>query len=193
MRRPLAAAMLAVASCAVLAQSAPAQVYERLRVEARNIVERFERTLTARLRAKMRAGDINDMLGVFDREAAGIAAQLTGETGWRVSWTSLDIRNPENAADAREARILRAFEALAGETVRPHAMEYVATVADDFGERQIHYMQAIPADDVCLTCHGRDIPPEIADELEQRYPEDHATGFKPGELRGAYSLYKRIE
>ena len=38
----------------------------------------------------------------------------------------------------------------------------------------------------CLMCHGQpdDILDEVKPELAKRYPDDAATGFKPGDLRG---------
>lgn len=35
----------------------------------------------------------------------------------------------------------------------------------------------------CLSCHGTD--PDVATSIAALYPKDKATGFRPGELRGA--------
>lgn len=50
------------------------------------------------------------------------------------------------------------------------------------------YLRAIPTMPICLACHGTDIDPEISDMLREHYPEDQATGFTAGELRGAFSI-----
>ena len=49
-------------------------------------------------------------------------------------------------------------------------------------------MKAIPAGAVCLTCHGNDIDPELKAQIDAFYPEDRATGFKLGALRGAFTI-----
>jgi hypothetical protein len=38
----------------------------------------------------------------------------------------------------------------------------------------------------CSPCHGLDsqLTPKVRAELKDRYPKDHATGFKEGDLRG---------
>lgn len=47
-------------------------------------------------------------------------------------------------------------------------------------------MRAIPMkEQPCAACHGTSIAPEVKDKLAELYPTDKATGFKPGELRGA--------
>ncbi|MEX2498681.1 MAG: DUF3365 domain-containing protein [Wenzhouxiangellaceae bacterium] len=40
----------------------------------------------------------------------------------------------------------------------------------------------------CVICHGESIAPELAETIKQLYPQDQATGFAPGELRGAFSV-----
>jgi hypothetical protein len=50
------------------------------------------------------------------------------------------------------------------------------------------YMQAqfIPSP-LCLTCHGNgdQIPKEVTEALAKLYPDDQATGYALGDLRGA--------
>jgi hypothetical protein len=49
-------------------------------------------------------------------------------------------------------------------------------------------MRAIPTDAVCLTCHGATLAPELAAAIRRDYPDDAATGFSQGQLRGAFSV-----
>jgi hypothetical protein len=41
---------------------------------------------------------------------------------------------------------------------------------------------------VCSTCHGTQLAPDIAAAIARDYPADQATGFEPGQLRGAVSV-----
>jgi hypothetical protein len=44
---------------------------------------------------------------------------------------------------------------------------------------------------MCLSCHGsvgKDIAPETTAKLTQLYPQDLATGYALGDLRGMWSL-----
>ncbi len=42
-------------------------------------------------------------------------------------------------------------------------------------------------------CHGEKISQELSAELNKLYPNDKATGFKKGDIRGAFSAVKILE
>ena len=49
--------------------------------------------------------------------------------------------------------------------------------------------KAIPtAAEPCLMCHGSGLDPALKAEIDRLYPDDQATGFKAGELRGAFTV-----
>ena len=51
---------------------------------------------------------------------------------------------------------------------------------------RVHFMSAIPmAEQPCAMCHGSDIDPDLKAHIDSLYPDDAATGFEPGTLRGA--------
>jgi len=37
-------------------------------------------------------------------------------------------------------------------------------------------------------CHGDNLAPDIAAELNKRYPDDQATGYKAADIRGMVSI-----
>jgi hypothetical protein len=41
---------------------------------------------------------------------------------------------------------------------------------------------------VCSTYHGMQLAPDLAAAIARDYPADQATGFEPGQLRGAISV-----
>ena len=56
------------------------------------------------------------------------------------------------------------------------------------------YAKAIRIKPVCLSCHGSDadIKPSVKTVLAKNYPNDVATGYKLGELRGAVSIKQKL-
>ena len=50
------------------------------------------------------------------------------------------------------------------------------------------YVEPIYTQAVCLACHGQNIAPEVQAAINEKYPDDQATGFKEGELRGMFWL-----
>ena len=45
---------------------------------------------------------------------------------------------------------------------------------------------------LCLGCHGKSIAPEVKAKLAELYPEDKATGFSEGDLRGAFVVTRDV-
>ena len=45
---------------------------------------------------------------------------------------------------------------------------------------------------LCLTCHGAALSPDVEAALAESYPEDHATGYSAGDLRGAFVVERVI-
>jgi len=105
---------------------------------------------------------------------------------------SLKYRNQKDQPDEWEAAQLKEWEAglKAG---RPPA-EHFATVTEN-GKRFARYMKPILVQGVCLACHGeRDkLSPEVLEVLNARYPRDKATGYKAGDLRGAFSAMLELK
>ena len=88
----------------------------------------------------------------------------------------------------QETEVLEARKA-AGEAVK--SMEFSQVVADD-GGKHFRYMKAIPISEICLKCHGREIAPDVQDQLTKLYPGDQAKGYALGDIRGAFTLSKPL-
>lgn len=58
-------------------------------------------------------------------------------------------------------------------------------------EDGFRYMKAIPTKGLCLTCHGEALTEPVKATLAELYPEDKATGFKVGDIRGAFSIIQK--
>lgn len=156
-------------------------------LESRKVVNTFMTRLKGELQQAMRVGGPVRAIEVCRRKAPAIAGEMSQQTGWRVARTALRIRNPANAPDAWERRVLQDFEARKahGEDVRKLEHAEVVTVN---GKKQFRYMKAIPTGKVCLTCHGEKLDPAVEQALRQFYPHDQARGFRLGDIRGAFTL-----
>lgn len=125
------------------------------------------------------------------KEAPGIAQEASKRSGWTIARTSLKPRNPKSKPSDYEKQVMEEFAAsLAGGT--PLASLRRAEVVYESGERVFRYMQPIPTTEMCLTCHGSDLKPEVSARIKELYKDDKATGYSAGELRGAFSLSKKL-
>lgn len=151
------------------------------------------------------AGRLKEYLGAAIKEqgAAGavaackqIAPEAAASAGeahtLTIRRTALKLRNPANAPDAFEARVLASFveKAAAGADVNTLAH---GEIVDTEAGKAFRFMKAIPmAEQPCSACHGGDLKPDVAAKIREIYPQDQATGFKPGEIRGAFSVTKPL-
>jgi hypothetical protein len=99
-------------------------------------------------------------------------------------------RNRADIPDDYEMKILKMFEKMNREGNLP--FEHYEVIEED-GKRYFRYMKPLVVNPICLNCHGTedDIRPEVRRILKEKYPDDRATGYKVGDLRGAVSV--RIE
>jgi hypothetical protein len=164
---------------------------EQYTVEARGIVKQFFGALKGELQGAMKQGGPVAAVGFCNVRAPQISSQVSYDVGWDVARTSLKLRNPKNAPDAWEMAVLERFEArkAAGEALQ--SMEYAEIVESD-GQKVFRYMKAIPTTELCLPCHGSEIPAKVATQLDRLYPNDAARGFKEGDIRGAFTLSKNL-
>lgn len=185
MRRiPVAALLVVLAVCGapgVRASAPPAGSPEWVG-QSRALSQRLGNTLRGRLALAMGNGP-EKAIEVCRSEAPALAAQLSRESGAQLRRTSTRVRNPANAPDAWEASAMRemARRIAAGE---PASQVEVHAVVD--GRRR--YAKAIVMEPMCGMCHGERLAPAVEAAVRASYPVDAATGFKAGELRGAFSV-----
>jgi len=147
----------------------------------------FQR-LSGELASALTNGGPAAAVAICKDRAPAIAAEIQAASGVDIERTALRVRSPANAPNEWEMATMRSFIArrYAGE-------EWVAMSATRIEGRQLHWMRPIPLGGMCATCHGD--PASFTQDtrlaLREAYPDDQATGFKPGELRGAFSA--RIE
>ncbi len=115
--------------------------------------------------------------------------RLSIHSGWEIRRTSLKVRNPNNMPDPWEEEVLKLFAQRLAEGVNPETFEFAKVVNLD-GKRVFRYMKPIVMQDFCTTCHGQGLSPDLAEKIAEKYPEDQAVGFNPGDFRGAFSMLK---
>ncbi len=95
-------------------------------------------------------------------------------------------RTREDIPDAFEREVLQRFAA--SDTLHDRLEHYAVIRAG--GTTAFRYLRPIILQPMCLPCHGsaETLRPDVADKLRLLYPEDRATGYTPGQLRGAVSV-----
>lgn len=183
--------VIMLALLALLAASgARAQELEPHIAEAEAVLQRLRGTMMAELKLVLEKSPA-EAVALCRHLAPEVKEQIAEETGWQVRRVALRVRDPVNRPNAQERGILLGFEArlAAGQSMRLLRTERVVELQ---GRRHILFMQAIPTFDSCLICHGAALDPAVGQAVRELYPEDEATGYAEGDIRGAFVLYKPL-
>lgn len=187
--RWLAAVLVALPLGVAVAQApagdpAAAAALERARAAADAVVSRVRGLLEAELARGGPAGAVDACA-----ETAQVATQEESERlGVRVRRVSLRFRNPADAPDDYErAALLRLEETVRGGELPSEVSEFVPVTG---GGQELRYLRPVVVAPHCLGCHGRpeELKPGVAEALARRFPDDPATGYSVGDLRGAVSV-----
>jgi len=160
----------------------------QLKEEAEDIVRQFAGTLKPQLIQAMQKGGPVQAINVCSQVAPQIAQQLSKSTGWQVRRVSLKPRNTDTATpDDWEKHMLETFDR------RRAAGEDIANLtATALNPEEFRFMRAQGTQPLCLNCHAENLSPEVKRALQQHYPNDSATGYREGQVRGAFSLTRPL-
>jgi hypothetical protein len=155
------------------------------RARASDAAAKLMGALFSELQAALAQGPPEQAIDVCANRAPAIARRIAEETGLSVRRTSLRTRNTANAPDDWE----RAWLERASAGTAP-ALDDAEVVRRDGGGHELRYLRVVRLAEMCTTCHGAPdrIPPAVKEAIARRYPDDRATGFAPGDLRGAVSV-----
>jgi hypothetical protein len=186
-------ALLVIAGMSSLCHAESLTEQQVLEQQANQRIADFSQALKGQLQAAIKQGGLINAVSVCKSVAPAIAAENSKE-GWTLTRTSLRVRNSDNTPDEWELSQLQQFELVNASAQQPADKPIVASefIVND-GNTQFRYMKAIPAQQLCLGCHGSNIEPEVSALLSKTYPDDKAVNFALGDIRGAFSLKKDIK
>lgn len=158
------------------------EVYLRKSAE---IASELQKSLGSRLKEALGEGGPVEAIKVCKDMAGPITEKSSGLIeGATVSRTALRVRNPDNAPDSYSREVLE------GWNQRLEQGEPLPSADLRDTDDRIIVHRPIETGAMCLTCHGEleQMEPELQAALEQAYPDDQATGFEEGDLRGAFRV-----
>lgn len=161
--------------------------------EARRVALSVPPRLVSVLKEEIDKGGPESAIAVCRDKAPAMAKAASEDSGWTVRRVSLRNRNPKAVPDAWERAALEEFDRRAAAGEPPARLEKAELV--EVGEqRSYRYMRALPTQDLCLQCHGRPdrLSAAVKARLNELYPDDRATGYGVGQIRGAMTLRKPL-
>ncbi len=160
--------------------------------EARAVAMPFLKKLGAANQKAINEGGHESAIGVCKDIAPALSGEASRQTGWKLTRVSLKVRNPLlGTTDAWEQKKLLEFAERLAKGEKPETMEAAEIVQEPAG-KSFRYMKAIALQPGCVACHGSDLPADVQARLKIDYPHDMATGYSPGQLRGAVSIKRPL-
>ncbi len=179
---------LTLISCSLISASlVQANDMKSLKKEAKYIVQQFGGALKPQLKKALTEGGVERAMKVCSVKAPEIAKKLSEKTNWQVKRVSLKTRNSNAEPDVWERSVLMQFDKrqLLGEPAKK-------LVKAEIVNNEFRFMKAQGVAPLCLTCHGAKLSNETKKLLNEYYPNDKATGYSQGQVRGAFSLTKKL-
>lgn len=200
LRRTLLALPLCALACSSPGSGAPggapsgsasaASKEEAALAAAKSAAAKLGTQVRTKLVDAMNNGGPANAVQVCSAEAQGIAEQVGKETGASVGRSSLKLRNVKDAPPGWVQTWLVAQGDKKANQTQP-----VEGVFDSPAGRVARVLKPIAIDGVCLPCHGdpEQIAAPVKAVLAEKYPDDKATGYQAGDLRGALWAEVRVE
>jgi hypothetical protein len=113
-----------------------------------------------------------------------IGKKFYNATGYRLRQVSSKYRNPKNRPDKFEEKALAEFEG------DKNLTEYKG-VDEIESKRVLRYLIPLHIEEACLKCHSA--KETVPGFIQEDYPDDKATGYTFGDLRGAISVAVPID
>jgi len=101
--------------------------------------------------------------------------------GVSIKRVSLKNRNSFNKPETDEVKVLETFQSMKDQKIQlpQHLIQQVDATTYKF------YKPLVIKKKVCLKCHGDITDKKLKNTIAKKYPEDKATGYKMGDIRGA--------
>lgn len=159
---------------------------------ARNAANTLGPELMAMLLSELERGGPTAAMAVC-ADSAQVRTARINTADLHIRRVGTRVRNPLNAPDSLESRVLAYLgEELAAGRLPGEYTEVARTGAD--GGWELRFFRPVVLQEGCTACHGSDeqIPPAVKQVISERYRQDGAVDYRPGELRGAVTVRVRM-
>ena len=175
--------IIAAAALAAFSMTLYAGDMDATKAEGIKYIKMLGKALKSEMKAHMKSDPTGLEALAF---CSGSADRITNEVNAKlpeyakVRRTALKVRNDKvNVPDETDKKVMEKFEQeIAQKKLNEKTIEVVKV-----GDTTRIYKPLVTKK-VCLKCHGANLDPKIADAIKTAYPNDMATGFKEGSLRG---------
>lgn len=143
------------------------------------------KSLQKSLQNAIKEGGLEYAINFCNVEAIPITDSVSEYESVKIRRLAMKYRNPLNMPDSTEEELLFAYADELAEGQKLHSIIRPNTDGNPV------YYSPILMGALCLNCHGKvskTINAELYDIIQDLYPQDKATGFEEGQLRGMWAI-----
>lgn len=161
---------------------------EEMKTNSLNYFEEMQTSLKKELKMAMESGGPSHAVSVCRDISPSIESEISKKNGLTIRRVSDKNRNPDHQPDAFESSVLTRWQSEIKSGNKPQV------VAEKDGENFRVVKPILIGDALCLKCHGSpsEIDAKTQAVLSEKYPNDRATGYSTGDLRGAFSAVWKL-
>jgi hypothetical protein len=169
------------------------EIPEAAKTELRQDAREFMESLRSVLVKEMQTNGLTAAVSVCSDTAQAMTASYGTNKEIYIKRVSFNNRNPVNYPDEFESDGLKKFEELKSSGRLDESAELFEVVETEEG-KSIRYLKPIMIQAPCLNCHGpeENINADVMTIINEKYPNDKATGYEIDQLRGAVSVVKNL-
>jgi hypothetical protein len=141
--------------------------------------------LKGRLTNAIENGGIINGISVCNVVAQQLMDSISLANGTKIKRTGIKTRNDKNSPDQKDLMVLDEMTKKQKSGIVP------SPVAIKQDNKIVNVYIPIMTEALCLNCHGKagkDIKPDVYALIREKYPNDEATGYSLGELRGMWVI-----
>jgi hypothetical protein len=153
--------------------------------KGKEIVQQSFKSLSTELQTALQAGGVQKAISYCHLQASPIIDSLSSAYNVKIFRVSDRHRNPGNQPDELDITVMAAYQKqlAEGRELQAHL--------ETTGTETIFYAPIVIQNPMCLLCHGQPgnaIQQADYELLLSKYPQDLATGYKLGDLRGLWKI-----
>jgi len=161
------------------------QEKKELIVKGQEIAQATGGHLSSQLTKYMKEGGVVKAVPFCNTMAMSLTDEMSTKYSVSLKRTSLKVRNKKNNPDDEEIRVLNEYKDLL------NANKKLIPIVELDRSGNPHFYAPILLQQKCLVCHGEignNVSTKTDSIVKSYYPDDMATGFKDGDLRGIWSI-----
>ncbi len=154
-------------------------------VKGKEIAQATMKELGSNLMKQMKLGGPKMAVPFCNTAAYSLTDKMANKYDVTIKRTSNKLRNLKNSPNSDEELVIKEYIASINN------QKPLQPIVKKGKDKKVHFYAPIRLKKKCLACHGtvgKEVSKQTDSIIKSLYPNDKATGFKVGDLRGIWSI-----